>query len=168
MIVAELVAGVVEWNQGPLGHLADHPLKDKRVRVEVGPVEALLRGSKARFDAVLLDVDNGPDAFTTSTNGWLYADAGLAATRRALTETGIAAVWSAHEDRRFEQRLKYAGFGVEVKRVRARLKQGGPHHVIFVGRLEGAAATARAIAGAPARSRAARRPSTPGSRRRSG
>lgn len=133
VVVAELVAGVVDWNRGPLGPLADHPLKDRRVVVEVTPVEHLLRATNARFDAVLLDVDNGPSAFTTLGNEWLYGDAGLAATRRALTAGGTLAVWSAHEDRRFEQRLKYAGFAVSVQRVRARLKQGGPRHVIFVG-----------------------------------
>jgi len=123
----------VDWNRGPLGPLAGHPLKDRRVVVEVTPVEHLLRATKARFDAVLLDVDNGPSAFTTLGNEWLYGDAGLAATKRALTVGGTLAVWSAHEDRRFEQRLKYAGFTVSVQRVRARLKQGGPRHVIFVG-----------------------------------
>ncbi len=133
VVVAELVAGVVDWNRGPLGPLAGHPLKDRRVVVEVTPVEHLLRATKARFDAVLLDVDNGPSAFTTLGNEWLYGDAGLAATKRALTVGGTLAVWSAHEDRRFEQRLKYAGFAVSVQRVRARLKQGGPRHVIFVG-----------------------------------
>jgi spermidine synthase len=135
VVVAELVAGVVEWNRGPLGHLADHPLKDQRVQVEVTPVDQLLRATKGRFDVVLLDVDNGPSAFTTVGNEWLYSDAGLAATKRALRTGGTLAVWSAHEDRRFEQRLKYAGFWVTVERVRARLKKGGAHHVIFLGQL---------------------------------
>jgi spermidine synthase len=134
VIVAELVAGVVEWNRGPLGPLAGHPLKDPRTAVHVGDVAALMRASRRRFDAVLLDVDNGPDAFTTPANSWLYGDAGLAAIRSALTTTGTLAVWSAREDRRFEQRLRHAGFAVEVARVRARLKKGGPRHVIFVGR----------------------------------
>jgi spermidine synthase len=134
VIVAELVEGVVEWNRGPLAALAGHPLADPRTRVEVGDVGRLLRDSRRRFDAVLLDVDNGPDAFTTSGNTWLYGDKGLAAIRAALTEHGTLAVWSAREDRRFEQRLRYAGFAVEVVRVRARLKKGGPRHVIFVGR----------------------------------
>jgi len=135
VVVAELVEGVVEWNRGPLGHLADHPLKDKRVQVEVTPVGHLLREVKGRFDVVMLDVDNGPSAFTTPDNEWLYGDNGLAAIKRALKEYGTLAVWSAHEDRRFEQRLKYAGFWVTVERVRARLKKGGAHHVIFVGQL---------------------------------
>ena len=84
------------------------------------------------YDAILLDVDNGPDAFTESGNAALYGDAGLATARRALRPGGILAVWSAWEDRRFEQRLRYAGFSVRVERVRARLKQGGPRHTIFV------------------------------------
>jgi len=135
VVVAELVAGVVEWNRGPLGALAGHPLDDPRTRVEVGDVADLLRASRGRFDAILLDVDNGPEAFTTSRNTWLYGDAGLAVIRSALAEHGVLAVWSAREHRRFEQRLRYAGFAVDVVRVRARLKRGGPRHVIFVGRL---------------------------------
>lgn len=133
VVTAELVPGVVEWNRKILGPLANHPLKDRRVQVEVGDVAALLRASHRRFDAVLLDIDNGPDAFTTSSNAWLYGDAGLATIRAALATGGVMAVWSAREDRKFEQRLRYAGFAVEVQRVRARLKQGGPRHVIFLG-----------------------------------
>ena len=76
VVVAELVPAVVEWNRGPLGPLAGHPLKDKRVRVDVGDVAATLRSSPGRFDAVLLDVDNGPAAFTASDNAGLYDDRG--------------------------------------------------------------------------------------------
>ena len=107
------------------------------MQVEVTPVDQLLKATKARFDVVQLDVDNGPSAFTTPANGWLYTDSGLAATKRALKDGGTLAVWSAQEDRRFEQRLKHAGFAVTIERVRARLKKGGPRHVIFVGRLNG-------------------------------
>lgn len=131
--VAELVPGVVAWNEGPLGVLADHPLRDRRVAVEVGDVAAVLRASRGRFDAVLLDIDNGPDAFTTTGNQWLYGNAGVTTLRDALVPGGVAAVWSAWEDRKFEQRLRWAGFGVEVVRVRARLAAGGPRHVIFLG-----------------------------------
>ena len=137
VVVAELLPAVVEWNLGPLGPLAGHPLKDRRVRVEPGDVAVTLRASAGAFDAILLDVDNGPDAFATSGNAALYSDAGLAAARGALREGGVLAVWSAREDRRFEQRLKYAGFRVEVERVRARLKKGGPRHVIFLGTTAG-------------------------------
>ena len=118
VVVAELVPAVVEWNRGPLGPLAGHPLKDKRVVVEVGDVAVTLRSSPGRFDAVLLDVDNGPAAFTASHNAGLYDDRGLAAARAALTIGGVLAVWSAWEDRKFEQRLRYAGFTVVVERVR--------------------------------------------------
>jgi len=131
--VAELQPAIVTWNQGRLGPLAGHPLKDARVRVETADVARILGGAKRHFDAVMLDIDNGPEAFTTGTNASLYGDAGLAAIRRALKLGGILAVWSAWEDRKFEQRLRYAGFSIRTERVRARLKQGGPRHTIFVG-----------------------------------
>jgi spermidine synthase len=134
IVVSELVPAIVDWNRGALGSLAGHPLKDARVRVEIGDVSATLQSTAARFDAALLDVDNGPDAFTASNNAGLYSDAGLAAARRALKPGGVLAVWSAWEDRRFEQRLRYAGFAVRVEHVRARLKKGGPHHTIFLAR----------------------------------
>ncbi len=136
VVVAELLPAVIEWNRGPLGPLAGHPLKDRRARVEQGDVAATLRSSADAFDAILLDVDNGPAAFATSGNAALYDDAGLAAARAALKTGGVLAVWSARDDRKFEQRLRYAGFRVEVERVRARLKKGGPKHTIFIGRRE--------------------------------
>jgi spermidine synthase len=134
VVVAELVPAIVEWNRGPLGPLADYPLQDRRVRVEVGDVLDTLRASTGAFDAILLDVDNGPAAFTATGNASLYGDRGLSAARGALRPGGTLAVWSAWEDRKFEQRLRYAGFRVSVERVRARLKQGGPRHTIFLGR----------------------------------
>ncbi len=133
VIVAELVPAVVEWNRGPLGPLAGQPLKDRRVRVDVGDVAVTLSSGPGRFDAVLLDVDNSPAAFTSSDNARLYDDRGLAAARAALKIGGVLAVWSARDDRKFEQRLRYGGFTVEVERVRARLKKGGPRHTIFLG-----------------------------------
>jgi spermidine synthase len=133
VVVAELVPAVVEWNHGPLGPLAGHPLKDKRVRIEIGDVAVTLRSGPGKFDAVLLDVDNGPTAFTASDNAWLYDDRGIAATRAALKMDGVLAVWSARDDRKFEKRLRYGGFAVQVERVRGRLKKGGPHHTIFLG-----------------------------------
>lgn len=132
VVVAELAPAVVEWNRGPLGLLAGHPLKDKRVRVELGNVAATLRSEPDQFDAVLLDVDNGPAAFTMPDNAGLYDDRGIAAARAALKSGGVLAVWSAREDRKFEQRLRYGGFTVQVERVRGRLKKGGPRHIIFL------------------------------------
>ena len=134
VIVAELLPKVVEWNRDALAPLADHPLDDRRVEVIVSDVADVLASSRDRFDAVLLDVDNGPDAFTASANDRLYSDAGLAAIKSSLRRGGIVGVWSAWESRKFEQRLRYAGFDVKVERVRARLKKGGPHHTIFLGR----------------------------------
>jgi spermidine synthase len=133
VVVAEIVPAVVEWNRGPLGPLAGQPLKDKRVRIEMGDVAVTLRSGHGKFDAVLLDVDNGPTALTAMDNAWLYNDRGIAAARAALKMDGMLAVWSAREDRKFEQRLRYGSFAVQVERVRGRLKKGGPHHFIFLG-----------------------------------
>jgi len=133
VVVAELVPAVVEWNRGPLGPLAEHPLKDKRVRIDMRDVALTLLSSTAQFDAVLLDVDNGPTAFTADTNAAVYDDRGLAAARAALKPGGVLAVWSARDDRKFEQRLRYNEFKVEVEHVRGRLKKGGPRHIIFLG-----------------------------------
>jgi spermidine synthase len=138
VVVAELVPAVAEWNRGPLGPLAGHPLRDLRVRLELRDVAAVLRASPGAFDAVLLDVDNGPAPLTASGNAGLYDDRGIAAARAALRPGGTLAVWSAREDRAFEHRLRHAGFRVAVERVRGRGKQGGPRHTIFVGRLAAA------------------------------
>ena len=131
--VAELVSAVVEWNRGPLASLAGHPLQDRRVRIKVEDVGFTLRANPGRFDAILLDVDNGPAAFTALSNHGLYDNAGVAATYAALRMGGALAVWSAWEDRKFEQRLRYHGFVAQVDRVRARLKKGGARHTIFLG-----------------------------------
>jgi spermidine synthase len=134
VVVAELVPAVVEWNRGPLGPLAGHPLKDKRVRVEIGDVAVTLHSGRGQFDAVLLDVDNGPGALTASNNSRLYDNRGITAAHAALKMEGVLAVWAAREDRKFEQRLREGGFEVRVRRVRGRLKKGGPRHTIFLGR----------------------------------
>ena len=133
VVVVEMVPAVVEWNRGPLGPLAGYPLEDKRVRIEMGDVAVTLRSGQGKFNAVLLDVDNGPTAFTASDNAWLYDDRGIAAARTALKMDGVLAVWSARDDRKFEKRLRYGKFAVQVERVRGRLKKGGPHHTIFLG-----------------------------------
>ena len=131
--VAELVPAVIEWNRGSLGSLAGYPLRDSRVRVDVGDVRHTLRANSSRYDAILLDVDNGPAAFTAAGNYGLYDNAGVAAAHAALRDGGALAVWSAWDDRKFEQRLRFYGFVAHVKRVRARLKKGGARHIIFLG-----------------------------------
>jgi spermidine synthase len=132
VVVAELVPAVVEWNRGPIGPLAKHPLRDKRVRVETRDVVVTLRSRLGQFDAVLLDVDNGPTAFTASNNAGLYDNRGIAAARAALKTEGVLAVWAAQDDRKFEQRLRDGRFDVHVRRPRGRLKKGGPRHTIFL------------------------------------
>jgi spermidine synthase len=132
--VVELLPAVVEWNRGPLGALAGYPIRDQRVRIEIDDVGVALRASgPARFGGILLDVDNGPTAFTSSANRGLYDNDGVSAAYAALETGGVLAVWSARDDRKFEQRLRFHGFDVQVNRVRARLKKGGPRHVIFLG-----------------------------------
>ncbi len=134
VVVAELVPQVVEWNRGPLGPLAGDPVKDSRVQVEIDDVAITLSSRAGQFDAVLLDVDNGPAAFTSSSNNaGLYNDRGIAVAFAALKIDGILAVWSAREDRKFEQRLRHGRFDVEVQSVRGRLRNGGPQHTIFLG-----------------------------------
>jgi spermidine synthase len=133
VVVSELVPAVVEWNRGPLGPLAGQPLTDKRVRIEIEDVAVTLGARPGQFDAVLLDVDNGPAAFTDSNNAGLYDDRGIAAAFAALKMNGVLAVWSSREDKKFAQRLRARRFAVEVKHVRGRLKKGGARHTIILG-----------------------------------
>ena len=134
VMVAEMVPAVVEWNREVIGELAGEPLKDRRVKVEMDDVAVTLGSRREEFDAILLDVDNGPSAFAGENNAGLYDNHGIAAAFAALKMDGVLAVWSAREDRKFEQRLRHGRFEVEVERVRGRLKKGGPRHVIFLGR----------------------------------
>jgi spermidine synthase len=133
VVVTEIVPAVVDWNRGPVGSLAGEPLKDSRVRVEIDDVAVTLSSRPGQFDAVLLDVDNGPAAFAGSNNAGLYDDRGVSIAFAALKMGGMLAVWSAREDRKFEQRLRHGRFAVEVQQVRGRLRKGGPLHTIFLG-----------------------------------
>ena len=130
VLIAELVPAVLEWNQGSLGLLAGRPLDDTRVRIEDGDVATTMLSNPGQFDAVLIDVDNGPIALTSS-NAGLYDSEGIALARSSLRPGGVLAVWSAGDDRRFEQRLRAAGFSVQRERVSSRLKKG-PRHTILV------------------------------------
>ena len=133
VVVSELLEAVVSWNRGPLGPLAGAPLDDPRVTVEVGDVLECLGRNPGGFDAVLLDVDNGPVAFTRESNVAIYEEAGLRLAGAALREGGELAVWSSFEDREFQRRLVRCGFSVERETVRARVKKG-PRHTIYVAR----------------------------------
>lgn len=132
VVVAELVPAVVEWNRGPLGHLAGHPLKDRRVSVIEDDVAAVIRAEPGGYDAILLDVDNSPDGLTREANDRLYTQEGLAAAGRALRPKGFLALWSARRDRRFVKRLRKAGFSVEEVSARALDAHRGAHHTIFI------------------------------------
>lgn len=135
VVVAELVPAVVAWNQGVLAPLAGRPLEDPRVRVAARDVGDILRTAEGHYDAVLLDVDNGPEALTQEGNRWLYGERGLGTVRRALKPRGVVVVWSAAPDAAFASRLKRAGYDTEVIETPARGKGGGPLHTLFIGRL---------------------------------
>ena len=131
VVVAELVPEVVDWNREIIGAPAGHPLDDPRAEVFIGDVAQLLRDQPGGFDAIMMDVDNGPEALIRRENDWLYSPAGLAATRRALKLNGVLAVWSASSDRRFTKRLEQAGFDVELEMVRPHRAGKGARHVIW-------------------------------------
>jgi spermidine synthase len=133
VVVAELIPEVVEWNRTWLGPLAGNPLDDPRTEVVVGDVAEVIRANAGRFDAILLDVDNGPGALTQRGNGWLYTRAGLAATYEALRPGGAYALWSVGHDAKFEGHLRTAGFMPSTHPVAAHGSRGR-RHVVFLGR----------------------------------
>lgn len=132
LVAAELVPEVVEWNRTLIGAPAGHPLADPRVSVYVGDVAELIREPGDKFDAILMDVDNGPEALVRRENDWLYGEAGLRATRAALRPRGVLAVWSASKDPAFSKRLVRAGFEVSEHVVRPHRAGKGPRHVIWI------------------------------------
>lgn len=132
--VAELVPAVVTWNRGPLGACAGHPLEDPRVSIYAGDVAHLLKRSPQVYDAILLDVDNGPEGLTHQNNNWLYSMDGLNAAYAALAPAGILAIWSAGPAPEFMQRLQKVGFEVEEVTVRAHGKKGARHIIWFARR----------------------------------
>lgn len=133
VVVAELVPEVVTWNRELMGAASGHPLTDPRAKVYVGDVADLIRAESGAFDAILLDVDNGPEAMIRRENDWLYTIPGLEAARRALRPQGVLAVWSAGPDQMFKARMKHAGFKVEEQIVRPHRKGKGARHYIWLG-----------------------------------
>lgn len=131
--VAELVPKIIDWAKGPMAELAAGCLDDRRVDVVIDDVGAVMARGRGGYDAILLDVDNGPDGLTRPGNDGLYSDRGLAAAKAALRPGGILAVWSAAPDARFARRLRDAGFAVEEVGVKARSNGKGPRHVIWFG-----------------------------------
>ncbi len=133
--VAEIVPKIIEWALGPMAQLTAGCLDDPRVTIERADVALLIAGGRARYDAILLDVDNGPDGLVRADNHRLYSREGLETARAALRPGGVLAIWSAAPDDRFRGRLKKAGFAVDEVIVRARSNGKGPRHVIwFAGR----------------------------------
>ncbi len=132
IVVAELVPEVVEWNMGPLAELTGHALEDERVTVVVSDVGNILQKEHQTYDAILLDVDNGPTGLTSKGNDRLYAKGGLDAAYAALRPGGILAVWSAGADYAFAVRLRNAGFEVDEVNVRAGGKRKGRRHTIWL------------------------------------
>lgn len=130
--VAELVPEVVEWNRNALGLAAGYPLNDLRTVVHVGDVGEVMRKHKSTFDAILLDVDNGPEGLTRKENDWIYSNAGLNAAKSALTPGGILAFWSASSDSAFSLQLRKIGFEVKPVTVRAHTAGKGAKHVIWL------------------------------------
>jgi spermidine synthase len=132
VVVAELVPAVVEWNRGYLAEFAGYPLQDPRVTVHEGDVAQQITAVPRAFDAILLDVDNGPQGLSRKSNDRLYDSAGLRAAFNALRPAGVLAVWSAGPDPNFTKRLRQTGFAVEEARVHARGARGGARHMIWL------------------------------------
>ena len=130
--VCELVPAVVRWNREHLGHLAGRPLDDPRVSVLEGDIATFIREKEAFWDAILLDVDNGPEGLTRDTNDSLYAITGLKSAFSALRPNGILAVWSYGPDKGFTSRLKKCKFTTETLSVRARKTGKGRRHTIWL------------------------------------
>ncbi|MBN8945024.1 MAG: hypothetical protein J0H01_36315 [Rhizobiales bacterium] len=130
--VAELVPAVIAWARGPMAEIFAGSLTDPRVDLRAADVGDLIGASAAVYDAILLDVDNGPEGLSRQTNDGLYTLRGLAVARKALRPGGILSVWSSAPDQAFTQRLRKAGFAVEDLRVRANGSRGGAKHVIWM------------------------------------
>lgn len=129
VVVAELVPAVVKWNRTHLADLAGRPLEDPRVIVRESDVGLVIKEKPATYDAIMLDVDNGPDALTHEGNDRLYTRGGIAVAQTALKPGGILGIWSAEPDAAFTKRLRGAGFKVEEVTVRARKTKGRRHTV---------------------------------------
>ena len=134
IVVGELVPAVVKWNQGALGAHSGNPLNDSRTTVKVGDVAKIIRAERQGFDAILLDVDNGPEGLTRKKNNWLYDMDGLTEAYTALRPGGLLAIWSAGPDRKFMERLRKVGYAVKQVRVRADGKKGDLHAIWFAQR----------------------------------
>jgi spermidine synthase len=130
--IVEIVPEIVGWARGRLAHIFAGCLDDPRVTIEVADVGRVIAGSKGAYDAILLDVDNGPEGLSRDGNDRLYSLAGLAKSRAALKPGGVLALWSAHPDTKFTKRLSETGFRTEEIAVRERHRGKGAHHTIWM------------------------------------
>lgn len=134
LTVAEIVPELVDWATVHMAPVFGNCLEDPRVSVVTGDVAAMIKAARGGYDAILLDVDNGPDGLTRAGNDGLYSDAGLNASRRALSAGGVLAVWSAHPDPAFTKRLLRCGFDAQAHSVRASRAKRGSRHTIWIAR----------------------------------
>jgi spermidine synthase len=140
ILVAELVPAVIAWARGPMADLFAGSLTDPRADIRQVDVVEVIRTHAAAFDAILLDVDNGPEGLIRKANDALYDARGLRIIHRALRPGGVLAVWSSRPNPSFTTRLRDAGFAVNEVAVRATTKRSGARHVIwFAARSDGAA-----------------------------
>ncbi|MCB5204308.1 hypothetical protein LH464_17715 [Neorhizobium sp. T786] len=133
VVVAELVPAVIRWAKGPMAEVFKGCLDDPRVTVREADVGLLIRSEPAAYDAILLDVDNGPEALTREENDRIYDLRGLAAAKAALRPGGVLSVWSSAPDSQFTRRLQSAGFAVDEVPTRASTKGRGAKHMIWLG-----------------------------------
>ncbi len=138
VVTAELNPVVVKWCRGPIAHLTGGAVDDSRVTVEIEDVatvisKAAVEGGDSRFDAIILDLYEGPFEAAKERGAYLYGDAAIERSCSALKPGGVFAVWSEDPDRSFEKRLKTAGFSIDLKRPR----RGGPRHVVYIGKKSG-------------------------------
>ena len=133
-VQVELVPEIVEWNRGPLAMFNDSPLEDPRTELVQGDVADVVRNARNKFDAIMLDVDNGPSPLVDERNSWLYTDQGLQAIRAALKNGGSVAIWSADDEPKLPGRMRRNGFRADRQWVRTHKGKGGIRHLIFTGR----------------------------------
>lgn len=132
ILVAELIPAVIEWNRGALGQAAGYPVNDDRVTVYEGDVARLIKEARQEFDAIMLDVDNGPEGLTRKKNNWLYSEDGLISAYEALKPNGVLGVWSAGPEPAFNQRLRKVGFKVSEHKVRAHPSHKKARHIVWL------------------------------------
>ena len=132
IVVAELVPPVVAWARGPLAEMFGNSLTDPRVRICEEDVGDLIRRGQSSFDAILLDVDNGPEGLTRKANDALYSAEGLSAAHAALRPGGVLAVWSSEPNQNFTRRLRTTGFGVDQVWANTNGARGGPRRLIWI------------------------------------